>query len=153
MEITKEVSIKSETDLHYKIIEYIRLYFSNIIIVPGLGEHQINSKIRTDAYMKGYKSGSPDILILNQHHIYNGLAIELKTPMNTGRLSSNQKSYLEELKMNNFKIIISNDYAFIIHELETYFSGIRFSCIHCSRKFTSIDGRENHYLNFHKINT
>ena len=37
MEITKEVSIKSETDLHYKIIEYIRLYFSNIIIVPGLG--------------------------------------------------------------------------------------------------------------------
>ena len=53
MESTKEVSIKSETDLHYKIIEYIRLYFSNIIIVPGLGEHQFNSKIRTDAYMKG----------------------------------------------------------------------------------------------------
>ena len=77
MEITKEVSIKSETDLHYKIIEYIRLYFSNIIIVPGLGEHQFNTKIRTDAYMKGYKSGAPDILILNQHHIYNGLAIEL----------------------------------------------------------------------------
>ena len=63
----KEVSIISETDLHYKIIEYIRLYFSNIIIVPGLGEHQFNSKIRTDAYMKGYKSGAPDILILNQH--------------------------------------------------------------------------------------
>ena len=71
------------------ILDYIFL----IIIVPGLGEHQINSKIRTDAYMKGYKSGSPDILILNQHHIYNGLAIELKTPMNTGRLSSNQKNY------------------------------------------------------------
>ena len=48
----KEVSIKSETELHYKIIEYIRSYFSHIIIVPGLGEHQINSKIRTDAYLR-----------------------------------------------------------------------------------------------------
>ena len=67
-----------------KLLNILDYIFSNIIIVPGLGEHQFNTKIRTDAYMKGYKSGAPDILILSQHHIYNGLAIELKTPTNKG---------------------------------------------------------------------
>ena len=62
-----QILIQNETDLHYKVVQYIKIYFDNPIIVPGLGELQINTRQRDDAYNKGYKGGQPDILILNYH--------------------------------------------------------------------------------------
>ena len=79
------------------------------IIAPGLGELQINTRQREDAHHKGYKSGQPDILILNYHKKYRGLAIELKTPTNKGILKDTQKLYLEVLTDNGYYTIISND--------------------------------------------
>ena len=37
------------------------------IIIPGLGEHQINTGLRIDSYLKGYTGGQPDIILLNYH--------------------------------------------------------------------------------------
>ena len=104
-----QILIQNETDLHYKVVQYIRKYFDNPIIVPGLGELQINTRQRDDAYNKGYKGGQPDILILNYHKKYRGLAIELKTPTNKGILSDKQKHYLEVLKDHGYYTIVSND--------------------------------------------
>ena len=73
--------------------------------------------MRIESYLKGYKSGQPDILILNLHKIYNGMAIELKTPSGQGILSVKQASYLDVLKNNIFLTIVSNDYAEIILEI------------------------------------
>ena len=73
-------------------------YFDNPIIVPGLGELQINSRQREDSYKKGYKGGQPDILILNYHKKYRGLAIELKTPTNKGIFIRETKTLFRSIK-------------------------------------------------------
>ena len=52
------------------------------VIVPGLGELQITPKLRREGYVKGYLGGQPDILVLNCHCTYSGLALELKTIQN-----------------------------------------------------------------------
>ena len=85
--------------------------------------------------MKGYKSGQPDILILNLHKIYNGMAIELKTPSGQGILTQKQASYFDVLKNNNFLTIVSNGYDEIILEITKYLLNIQLLCIHCRKRF------------------
>ena len=154
MALVPQVMIRNETELHYRVIQFIRNYFDSPIIVPGLGELQFTSKIRTDAYKKGFLGGQPDILILNYHQVYKGFAIELKTPTNKGVLSENQKHYLDELKLNGYKTLVSNNYDDILYELMEYFKGVRYCCRYCNnkRKFTSLENRDKHYQYFHKIN-
>ena len=77
----QQMSLMCETDLHYKVINFIRKFFAEAVIVPGLGELQDTDAKRIDAWKKGYKSGQPDILILNRTRNASGLAIELKTPL------------------------------------------------------------------------
>lgn len=151
--LVPQVKITNEFELHTRVVQFIRNYFDSPIIVPGLGEIQYTHKTRHESYLKGYTGGQPDILILNEHINFKGFAIELKTPMNTGILKENQKHYLEELKSNGYKTLVSNDYDFILVELVNYFKGIRYSCKYCSnkRKFFSAESREKHYKYFHKI--
>ena len=108
-----------------RLFNILRNIFDNPINVPGLGELQINFRQREDSYKKGYKGGQPDILILNYHKKYRGLAIELKTPTNKGILSEKKTHYLEVLKNNGYYTIVSNDYDYLIHELENYFHSVR----------------------------
>ena len=58
------ININDEKTLHYKVVDYIKKYIKEAIIVPGLGELQFNSNLRTDSYLKGYQGGQPDILLL-----------------------------------------------------------------------------------------
>ena len=46
------VNINTEKELHCKVIDFIKKYIKEPIIIPGLGEHQINSNLRSDAYYK-----------------------------------------------------------------------------------------------------
>ena len=118
------INILNEKDLHFKVLDFMNQYLPNAIIIPGLGEHQITPKMRCESKRKGYVSGTPDILILNNHRQYNGCAIELKTPMGTGILSDNQATFLDKLDDNNYEIIISNNYEELILKLHEYFKGI-----------------------------
>jgi len=118
------ISILNERDLHYQVISFINKNWPDAIIIPGLGENQTTPKLRCDSKRKGYISGTPDILILNNHRKYNGCAIELKTPAGTGMLSDNQATFLDRLDDNNFKIIISNNYEELIIKLHDYFKDI-----------------------------
>ena len=54
------MNINDEKTLHYKVVDYIRKYIKEAIIIPGLGELQSNSNVRADAYYKGYTGGQPD---------------------------------------------------------------------------------------------
>ena len=59
--------------------------------------------------MKGYQGGQPDILLLNYHTKYKGLAIEFKTPTGRGIVSKNQENYMNQLKHNGFMTLVSYD--------------------------------------------
>ena len=39
---TKIIQINDETDLHKKVVEFIRKYAPHAVIIPGLGEYQFN---------------------------------------------------------------------------------------------------------------
>ena len=111
----------NETDLHRKVIDFIRKYYPQAIIIPGLGELQQTSAMRVDAWQKGYKGGQPDILLANKSDAFVGLAIELKTPAGTGVVSDNQQVFLNRLEEAGYYVIISNDYDEIIMTVVGYF--------------------------------
>jgi len=133
--VDNQFILKNERDLHYKVVGFIKKHFQEATLVPGLGELQRTDNLRIDSYMKGYKSGQPDILILNLHKIYNGMAIELKTPSGQGVLSVKQASYLDVLKNNNFLTVVSNDYDEIILEITKYLLNIQLLCLQCKKRF------------------
>ena len=144
--------INDETDLHKKVIEFIRKYAPDAVIIPGLGEYQFNSTLRTNCYDKGYTGGQPDILIVNSHRYYQGLALEFKTPTGKGVISTKQTDYLKKLETSGYKCLISNDYDEIIVELLKYFNDIIYSCKFCDNKrgYKTIDKLNKHYKYFHK---
>jgi len=151
--LVPQVKITNEFELHTKVVQFIRNYFDHPLLIPGLGELQSTYKTRHESYLKGYRGGQPDILLLNDHIDYRGFAIELKTPMNTGRLKENQKLFLNELKLNGYKTLVSNDYDLILFELMEYFKGVRYTCeyCNCSRKYKTSTTRNKHYKYFHRI--
>ncbi len=134
-----QISVLSERDLHYKVVDCIRKHFPELQIVAGLGELQDTTIKRTDAYKKGYIGGQPDILILNQTCQYNGFAIELKSPTGNWRLSDKQDDYLDKLSSIKYKILVSDDYDRIVIELTNYYRDLhridRFQCKHCLKVF------------------
>ena len=134
-----QISVLSERDLHYKVVDCIRKYFPDLQIVAGLGELQYTTLKRTAAYRKGYTGGQPDILILNQTTEYSGFAIELKSPTGNWRLSNKQDEYIQKLASIKYKTLVSDDYDEILIELTRYYRDIhrndRFQCKHCLKVF------------------
>ena len=151
--VGNQFKILNEADLHNKIIEFIRKHYPHAVIIPGLGELQITPWARTKAYKAGYKGGQPDILILNNHVEYSGLAIELKSPTGKGVVSQNQTEFLTALANNKYKTIISNDYDEVIIQIINYFNGVRFLCGYCNnvKGFKTKELLHNHCAMFHKI--
>ena len=138
------ININTEKELHYKVVDYILKYIKEAIIVPGLGEHQFNSNLRSDAYMKGYRGGQPDILLLNYHTKYKGLAIELKTPTGRGIVSKNQENCMNNLKHNGFMTLVSCDYDEILTTIVKYSMGIRYTISKIKRQFRSASARDRY---------
>ena len=73
---------ENEEDLHCKVVQSIRNYYPNAIMVPGLGETQDTPDKRINSWKKGYLRGQPDLMILDFHKDYKGLCIEFKSPTN-----------------------------------------------------------------------
>ena len=96
--IYQQVVLLNETDLHCKVVGFLWRFFLGCVIVPGFGELQFPLEKRVASYRKGYTAGQPDLLILNNHKQYSGLALELKTPKGHGRLSDKQQEFLENLQ-------------------------------------------------------
>lgn len=137
--------IVNETDLHYAIVKWIRRFWPQAIIAPGLGELQDTEAKRLDAWAKGYTSGQPDLLLLNRHQQYAGLAIELKHPgYKDMRISNEQKATLIRLQAENWRVLTSNDYDQICFELGCYMRDLTPVCECCQLSFA-----DNRALNAH----
>ena len=149
--LNHQLVLKTERDLHYKVIDFIRNNYPDIVVIPGLGEYQSTSSIRHDAYNKGYLGGQPDLLVLNLHKSYSGFALEMKTPAGSGILSNNQQTYLNNLKLQNFKTMVSDNYDDILINLINYFRDIRIICGFCNKKFKNKETLATHQRYFHRI--
>ena len=144
--------IENEYDLHTKVAQYIRRFYSNVLLIAGLGELQDTSSKRPKSYRKRYQKGQPDIIITNLHKHYNGFCIEFKTPQNNGQLLDSQ-DLQEKYKMNNYKCLVSSDYDLIITEIIQYMTDVRIKCPYCvNRKFKNEHTLKKHKIKFHRIN-
>ena len=72
------VKIENETDLHVKVVSFLKKRFWHSLVTTTLGENQCTSAMRIDSYRKGYLHCSPDLIINNLHKHYTGSAIEFK---------------------------------------------------------------------------
>ena len=143
--------IMNEMDLHIKVVSFIKKRYPHGIFSAGLGENQDNVNKWIDSFKKGYLHGSPDLIIHNLHKHYSGLVVKFKSPEGHGVLSCDQSKMLRQYQSNSFKIIVSNDYDYIIEQLIEYFRDIRIKCLQCSRKFISSQSLKNHLKGFHKM--
>ena len=147
----KMFKIENEMDLHSKVVQLIRNFYPDAIMVPGLGENQDTPEKRINSWKKGYLRGTPDLMILNYHKDYNGLCIEFKSPTNYYEISDAQKEMKERYKINCYKFILSNDYDYICKRLHKYMDGIRIPCKYCSKAFCNKETLNNHYKVIHRI--
>ena len=145
----RQIKLLNETDLHYKVMDCIRVQFPELHVVPGLGEMQTTTQQRSDGWKKGYVGGQPDLLILNRTTQFDGFAIELKTPKGDGQLSNKQADYLEQLENLRYKTLVSNNYDVIVIELTKYYCDMRFPCRFCSKVFKSKATLNGHLKCFH----
>ena len=143
--------IENETDLHTKVVSFLKKRYPHSIFTATLGENQDPSIKRIESYKKGYLRGSPDLIINNLHKNYTGFAIEFKNPNGKGILSYDQSKMLMQYQNNGFKTLVSNDYDYIIEQLIEYFRDVRIKRSYCQRKFIGSQSLKSHIKNFHKM--
>ena len=147
----KMIMIGNETDLHYKVVDLIRRYYPDTILVAGLGENQDTEDKRLDSYKKGYMRGQPDLMVLNYHKDFKGLCIEFKSPTNNYHLSEGQKEMKKKYVNNGYAFIICNDYDKISKNIHEYMKGVRVPCKYCIKQFLNKDTLKMHYKIIHRI--
>ena len=143
--------IVNETDLHTKVVSFLKKRYPHSIFSTGLGENQDSVNKRIDSFKKGYLHGSFDLIIHDLHKHYTGLAIELKNPNGRGLMSDDQSKMLRQYQNNGFKTLISTDYDYIIEQLIEYFRDVRIMCSYCPRRFISSQSLKSHIKSFHKM--
>ena len=139
--------IESETDLHVKVVSFLKKRYPYSLFTVTLGENQDTVYKRINSFKKRYLRGSPDLVINNLHKNYTGLCIEFKNPNGKGILSPDQFMMLQQYQSNGFKTLVSNNYDQIIE----YFRDVRILCSHCPRRFISSQSLSNHIKSFHKM--
>ena len=147
---TLTFKIESETDLHVKVVSFLKKRYPHSLFTVTLGENQDTVHKRIDSF-KGYLRGSPDLIINNLHKHYTGFCIEFKSPKGNGILSPDQSMMLRQYQKNGFKTLVSNDYDQIIERIIEYFRDVRLLCSHCLRRFISSQSLRNHIKSFHKM--
>ena len=147
----KMFKIENEMDLHTKVVELIRNFYPDALLVPGLGENQDTSEKRINSWKKGYQRGQPDLMVLDNHRDFKGLCIEFKSPTNNYCVTESQLKMKEKYKNNGFAFILSNDYDKISKLIHKYMAGVRIPCEYCIKAFRNKKTLNNHYKVFHRI--
>jgi hypothetical protein len=120
-----QICLVNEFDLHAKVIDFVRRFHPEANIVAGLGENQDSEEKRIKSWQMGYTRGQCDILLLNRHKKWTGMAIELKSPTGFGVVSPDQQKFLVRLEKEGYKTLISNDYDEVVVQIMEYFRGLQ----------------------------
>ena len=147
----EQLGIDNEAQLHYKVIAFIRKYYPEALLIAALGELQDSSEKRIDAWKRGFRAGTPDIIICNHHKDYSGYCIELKNPNGNGIVSRKQQEALSSYAKSNYKTLVTNNFEEAIVGIISYMSNTRVCCTYCRRKFESEKSLAQHVQWLHKV--
>ena len=84
---TLTFKIENETDLHVKVVSFLKKRYPYSLFTVTLGENQDTVHKKIDSFKKRYLRGSPDLIINNLHKHYTGFCIKFKSPKGNGVLS------------------------------------------------------------------
>jgi prophage antirepressor-like protein len=143
--------IESEFDLQSAVVNFIRTQYPDSLLTVCLGGLQDTPTKRIQSKMLGYMAGTADLIINNMHKLYNGFAIELKSPKGTGIVSPAQTAMEKRYKANGFKTLISNSYDDIIVEIIKYMNDTRIRCDLCVCKFKNSVTLDSHRRVLHRV--
>lgn len=154
--ITKQLtfSINNERDLHHRIVNFIREYYPDALFNANLGQLQDTSYKRIESACSGYLAGSPDLEIKECSDKFIGLCIEFKNPNGSGSIKDNQASVHQKLRERKYKVLVSNDYDYLLVQIKEYLDNRRYLCEYCHKKpylCKSLKSREVHYRVIHRI--
>ena len=141
---------EGETDLHYRLVSFVRRFYPEVLMTAACGEHQETSEQRLDAYKKGYQKGTPDIIVHCHHIKYSGWVGELKSPLGTGVISDAQAKMLKSYRHNNFLVLVSDSYDDLVFSIVKFMSQTRVCRPDCARKFNSEESLARHERWFHR---
>ena len=106
---TPQITLQTERDLHYRVVNFARTRCPNLTIIAGLGELQDSAPKRMDAWSKGYRKGQPDLIVLADGPC-RLMTIELKAPSGGGEASAEQQAWLKHLEELGHCSLLSNDF-------------------------------------------
>jgi len=142
-----QMQLMNETDLHYRVVAYIRRFHPTAVFLAGLGELQDTEAKRLDAWAKGYMKGQPDVLLLNPTRRHCGFALELKHPgVASPQAAPQQLQTLRRLGKLGFATLVSNDYDAVCRSLDAFMAAEAFRCSCCGVLFASDRAIESHLL-------
>lgn len=109
----------TEDDIQVSVVEYCEIKKIPIFAIPNAQKLSFLDRKKAAISMvklkkTGLKSGVPDLFIPISNENYHGLFIELKSA--SGKLSDNQKIWINDLNKNGYKAVVcfSIDDAIII---------------------------------------
>ena len=132
------------------VVQYIRRFYPEAIMIAELGENQDTPTQRINSWKKGYMKGQPDIITMNNHKEFHDLCIEFKSPTYNYKICEAQLEMKKRYKQNGYRFLISNDYDDIIAYLNIHMWGVRIPCRYCSNQFWSKKTYKTHVKRFHK---
>ena len=121
----KKYNLNFERDLQAIIVDYLRQ--TDLLFCASLGGYLDSPTKRIKSWIEGYNKGKPDLIIYtpSADGKYKGLALEIKRPDGTGKLSKEQVSWLDRLEIEcGYFCVASNDLVLIIEVLTKYIHGI-----------------------------
>jgi hypothetical protein len=141
--------VRTELQLHEKVVQFIRKRYPEVILAPGLGETGATSEARLANWRKGYQAGCPDVLVIHRHPKYTGLALEFKHPGGLGVTSDRQTEFLAAIQSQGWLVVLSQSYDDIIIAITDYMREANIVCPECRTCFTTLTGLGNHVRTKH----
>jgi hypothetical protein len=112
-------------ELQAIVVDYLRQ--TDLLFCASFGGYLDSPGKRIKSWIDGYQKGQPDLIIYtpSADGKYKGLALELKRPISTGKISKEQVQWLERLEIEcGYFCLASNDLVVIIEVLVKYIHGI-----------------------------
>jgi hypothetical protein len=121
----KEYNLNLEHDLQAIVVDYLRQ--TDLLFCASLGGYLETPQKRIKSWVDGYCAGISDLLIYSPSGDgkYKGLALELKRPNGSSKISPKQVEWLNRLEVESgWFCMASNDLVVIIETLVRYIHGV-----------------------------
>lgn len=124
----------AEEDLHFSCMEWVKLrrhpLLDWLVHVPNGGKRPKGEAGKLKAM--GTKAGYPDFTLPRRSGCWNGLAIELKAPTGKGRVSPEQKEWLDMFSAEGWLVAVCISLDEFVAAIEIFLGGGNKKLLPCS---------------------